>query len=173
MENKQKQSLFLAIEDAAYLEQQLIEMDGELTPELEEFAKRVEIALPSAVDQEIEFLKKAEANIEYYRREADVYASIATRLSKYVKLRKDAIKNHLLQNNLESIQGEKLAFTLRNTKRAVKITDETALPKQYLKFEPNLSMLYDDLSTGLTIAGADLVENKALYKGPKKREAKP
>lgn len=141
----------------------LMELDGELTPELEE----------ALVINAENFAVKAEGYaISIHQFEAVEDAADAE-IKRLTAIKKSATraKTHLKDNlayGMEVMGYDKVDMGLHKisfrTSTAVNITDEAYIPNQYIKVETSIDKmaLKKDLKAGLVIEGAELVTNKSI-----------
>ncbi len=156
-------TLFNITAEQRRINEALMELDGELSPELEEaliinaenFAVKVD-GYATSIHQFEAFAEAADAEIK--------------RLTALKKSAQGAVKR--LKENLAygmDVMGldkadiglHKLSF---RSSTAVNITDEVRIPNQYIKVETKIDKesLKRDLKAGLVIEGAELVTNRNL-----------
>jgi hypothetical protein len=73
--------------------------------------------------------------------------------------------NALQATNKRKIEAGTFTLSIRKNPHSVSILDESEIPKQYYIEQPaklDKTKLKDDLKNGLTIAGAELVQNESL-----------
>ena len=141
----------------------LMELDGELTPELEEallinaenFAVKVE-GYATSIHQ-----------FEAYAEAADAEIKRLTALKKSAQGAAKRLKDNLAYG-MEVMGYDKVDIGLNKlsfrSSTAVNITDEVRIPNQYIKVETKIDKesLKRDLKAGLVIEGAELVTNQSI-----------
>lgn len=141
----------------------LMELDGELTPELEEallinaenFAVKVE-GYATSIHQ-----------FEAYAEAADAEIKRLTALKKSAQGAAKRLKDNLAYG-MEVMGYDKVDMGLHKlsfrSSTAVNITDEVRIPNQYIKVETKIDKeaLRRDLKAGLVVEGAELVTNRNL-----------
>ncbi len=156
-------TLFNITSEQKRINDALMELDGELTPELEE----------ALVINAENFAVKAEAyaaSIHQFEAVEDAADAEIKRLTALKKSAQGAAKR--LKDNLaygmEVMGYDKVDMGLHKlsfrTSTAVNITDEVRIPNTYIKVETKIDKesLKRDLKAGLVIEGAELVTNRNL-----------
>ena len=156
-------SLFNITAEQKRINDALMELDGELTPELEE----------ALVINAENFAVKAEGYaISIHQFEAVEDAADAE-IKRLTAIKKSATraKTHLKDNlayGMEVMGYDKVDMGLHKisfrTSTAVNITDEVRIPNNYIKVETKIDKeaLRRDLKAGLVVEGAELVTNRNL-----------
>lgn len=141
----------------------LEELEGELTPEIEE----------ALIINEDNFLAKSEGYIEsiaYFKAKqeaADVRIKEYQRIKKIAENAEKRLKERM-QWAMEVLGRDKVEVGLHKmslrSSQAVNITNEAHIPNQYIKVETKIDKesLKRDLKAGLVIEGAELITNKSL-----------
>lgn len=156
-------TLFSITAEQRRINDALMELDGELTPELEE----------ALVINAENFAVKAEGyatsihHFEAVEDAADAEIKRLTAIKKSATRAKTHLKNNLAYG-MEVMGYDKVDMGLHKlsfrTSTAVNITDEVRIPNQYIKVETKIDKesLKRDLKAGLVIEGAELVTNKSI-----------
>ena len=141
----------------------LEELEGELTPEIEE----------ALIINEENFLDKSEGYIEsiaYFKAKqeaADVRIKEYQRIKRIAENAEKRLKERM-QWAMEMMGRDKVEVGLHKlslrSSTAVNITDEAHIPSQYIKVETSVDKmaLKKDLQAGIEVEGAELVTNKSI-----------
>lgn len=156
-------TLYAITSEQLRINELLEESGGELTPEIEE----------ALTLNEENFLVKSEGYIESIARfkalaeAADVRIKEMQRIKKTAENSKRRLEERLLWA-LQTMGRDKVEvglrkLTLRMT-TAVNITDETAIPAEYIKVETSVDKMRikEALKSGEVITGAELVTNQSI-----------
>lgn len=156
-------TLFAITSEQLRINELLEESGGELTPEIEE----------ALTLNEENFLVKSEGYIESIARfkalaeAADVRIKEMQRIKKTAENSKRRLEERLLWA-LQTMGRDKVEVGLRKLAlrmtTAVNITDETAIPAEYIKVETSVDKMRikEALKSGEVITGAELVTNQSI-----------
>jgi hypothetical protein len=156
-------SLYALTSEQLRINELLEESGGELTPEIEE----------ALTLNEENFLVKSEGYIESIARfkalaeAADVRIKEMQRIKKTAENSKRRLEERLLWA-LQTMGRDKVEVGLRKLAlrmtTAVNITDETAIPAEYIKVETSVDKMRikEALKSGEVITGAELVTNQSI-----------
>lgn len=158
-----KLTLYTITSEQLRINELLEESGGELTPEIEE----------ALILNEENFLTKSEGYIESIARykalaeAADVRIKEMQRIKKTAENSKRRLEERLLWA-LQTMGRDKVEVGLRKISlrcsTAVNITDETAIPAEYIKVETSVDKMRikEALKSGEVITGAELVTNQSI-----------
>lgn len=156
-------TLYAITSEQLRINELLEESGGELTPEIEE----------ALTLNEENFLVKSEGYIESIARfkalaeAADVRIKEMQRIKKTAENSKRRLEERLLWA-LQTMGRDKVEVGLRKLAlrmtTAVNITDETAIPAEYIKVETSVDKMRikEALKSGEVIIGAELVTNQSI-----------
>jgi hypothetical protein len=156
-------TLYAITSEQLRINELLEESGGELTPEIEE----------ALTLNEENFLVKSEGYIESIARfkalaeAADVRIKEMQRIKKTAENSKRRLEERLLWA-LQTMGRDKVEVGLRKLAlrmtTAVNITDETAIPAEYIKVETSVDKMRikEALKSGEVITGAELVTNQSI-----------
>ena len=156
-------SLYNITTEQLRINELLEELEGELTPEIEE----------ALIINEDNFLAKSEGYIEsiaYFKARAE---AAKVRIEEYQRIKRIAENaekrlKERMQWAMEVLGRDKVEVGLHKmslrSSQAVNITNEARIPNQYIKVETRIDKesLKRDLKAGLSIEGAELVTNKSI-----------
>jgi len=157
--------LSLNFEYARYM-QIVAEAQGEISPEQEQALEELENALIKKADSIHHVLLMLEAQAARFRAEADrIYNMAKTCENGHARLKKN-IKVYLETSGQESLQGQSVAFYLRNNPPSVQINDEKEIPSEFKTVEIvekiDKKKIAAAIKQGSTVKGAELVTNKTV-----------
>lgn len=156
-------SLYTITTEQLRINELLEELEGELTPEIEE----------ALIINEDNFLTKSEGYIEsiaYFKARAE---AAKVRIEEYQRIKRIAenaekLLKERMQWAMEVLGRDKVEVGLHKmslrSSQAVNITNEARIPNQYIKVETKIDKesLKRDLKAGLVIEGAELITNKSI-----------
>lgn len=156
----EKKSLILLAQESAKLETQILESDGELTPEIEKALTSVEIELPEKVQGYSFNIDRFLALAEQYRKQARYYTKIAKMFEDVSDALKVNIKSAMVILNKSEIDGLDFAYRLMPAQSSLVVDDEKLIPEKFLrkveKWEVNKEALKEALRESPDIPGAHL-----------------
>lgn len=141
----------------------LEELEGELTPEIEEALNINEdnfLAKSEGYIESIAYFKAkqeaAKVRIEEYQRIKRIAENAEKRLKERMQWAMEVLGRDKVEVGLHKM-------SLRSS-QAVNITNEARIPNQYIKVETKIDKesLKRDLKAGLSIEGAELITNKSI-----------
>lgn len=149
--------------------QLIAENGGEITPELDEQLKRIEL-LPEKVDGYQAFFDSCDARYEMLGMQIERLArlrkaidGVRTRLWNYLEI---SMRNHQLQE----LRGNLNKFKFVKCAKRTVVDDEKKIPAKYLVTEVlqkvDKTMLKKDLEAGVAVDGAHLEGGDALRQFP-------
>ncbi len=154
------------LDESAELENQLIEMAGELTPALEQSLMQIEINLPEKVTRYQNLIDRLEMEADNLYSKAKKYEMAANSLANLRQKLNENIKFQMIERGLHELKGADEIFTLTSGKKAVEITDLSKIPRSYIKQviseQPDKEKIRVDLEAGVILNGANLRETKVL-----------
>jgi hypothetical protein len=157
----------------AVIEKNIIESNGELSPELEKQLLQIDLSKREAVDSVQITLDRLEALSDYWKRRADGY----TRVSKSLEISAAKLKRHvkdiMAASGTEDLYGLEWRLKLCPAKPKVVVNEET-LPREYLKekitFVPDKGRIEEEIKMGVPIEGVTLEPVYTLRSYPNKKE---
>lgn len=151
------------------IENLLIESDDETRPELVALLERVETDLAKKIDGYHYFLDRLENAEDYWdkkleevRRVRDAHRNTRERL-------KERLKTHMIVNNLKTLEGDSIKFTLSHTRPRL-VVDQTKLPDTYkiITYSADNDRIRDAMADGIEVPGAKLEASYSLRKSLRK-----
>lgn len=155
----------LNLEFSKYIEK-LESVGGELTPEMELEIQNLENAIIQKADSAYWVLTKLEAEADFFKSQADRLIKFSKVCQNAHERLKDRIKVAVQASPDNIIQGETVAFKLRNNPGSVVIVDESKVPKEYLETvittKVNKKQAKEDLQAGIPVPGLRLEIGQSL-----------
>lgn len=146
---------------------QIIENNGELTPETEGMLFQVETQLASKVDSYAFIMDRLGVEVEFWKNKAAEYNAVAKSCDNLHDRLKNAIKGAMIALNQDAAHGIDFRFQLSRTKPRLCI-DESKLPSAYkmqvIETRPDKDKINADLLLGVPIEGVHTEESYALRK---------
>lgn len=144
---------------------QLLESNGQLTPELEEQLSKLEIALPAKVDSYAYLIDRFEAEAEFWKARAENNALVMKACLAAQKRLKDNLKFAMQEQKAGEIKGNEVRFKLQNSKPSL-VIDETiidpAYTYQHVETRIDKKKIEEDLKIGVPVKGATLEPSFSL-----------
>lgn len=168
------QSLPELVRQANLIEQQILDNEGEITPEIEAILDEVSTALIQKADGYSVMIDRSKLAAEYWSNEAKKLQAVSRSCKNFGERLKDRIKMTMLESEKIEISGSNQTFKLSKIAPRLVIDDQDSLPPKYLKeikvIEVNKESLKADLLAGVKLAGAAHLEggyrlNKKIRKG--------
>jgi hypothetical protein len=155
--------LYLIEKEYLALNEQILNLEGEITPELNEALKINETELQSKGNGYAYVIKKNEA-------ECDIIDAEIKRLQSLKKVRqnaterlKEAIKRAMELYQIAEIKTPLIKINFRKSE-SVEITDSEKIPSEFVVWEKTINKIAikNKIREGLKVEGAELKENKNL-----------
>lgn len=163
-------SLTELLNESSEIEKILADSGGELTPELEQRISNIDVNLPTKIDSYDYLIKRMANAAEFYKQRAQLFTKFSKSCDAISKRIKDSLKFKMINNGLTEISGIEVRFNLRNNKKTVFISDESAIPAKYKILitteKVDLDKVKDDLEAGIHVPGADLLQSKSILSYP-------
>jgi len=144
----------------------LVASDGELSAEMESKLAQLEVSVPAKLDSYYLIMERLDSEAAYFKSRAEEFAMAAKQMGSAKERLKDNLKFHMQSNALKELAGVDYKFTLSNSKPSVLIHNEELIPKEYCKevvmVKIDKDKIREDLSLGVPVAGASLVEGVSL-----------
>lgn len=160
------------VNQAARIEEMLIENGGELTPEIQELLSINEVLLPEKVDKYNAIIERMDNLGDYYEKKVLFYERIYKSAINLKNSLKDNMKSAMLSLGVEEMKGEDVKFKLSKTNPRLIITDEKKIADEFLTMETkpvvNKDALKDHLKQYGDSAGAHLEDSYSLRVYPNK-----
>lgn len=134
--------------------------DSEASQDLAEVIERLNVKLDGC----LRVLKNLEADAKNFKEEKERLAAREKTLNNRVKRLKDYVLQCMIQLEKRKLHVDVFDITVCKTK-SVNIVDEEQIPERYLEIPPVKIMkseISEDLKAGITVPGAELVENPYL-----------
>lgn len=155
------------------LSEMLMESGGEIDSEIEKRIEALEIDLPVKIDRVafmLEALDDAESRLLDYKAQVDQGIKSAKKTSERLKER---VKTLMIQNSVKTLEGESKKLSLSKLKSKLILNEdfEEKHPdflKEKVVYKVDKEQVRQYIESGLTLDGAELIENYALKKGLKK-----
>jgi len=152
------------------IEDEIINNNGELTPELESMLDFSESALMEKTDAYAGVFRRLVNAAEYFKAEADKSAKIARSLSKAEKNLKERMKLAIVELGRNEIQGVKERAVVSDCKKSLDIIGPVS-PEyliQVTELVPDKERIKLDLEAGVTIENCRLIGGKSIRFYPRK-----
>lgn len=160
------ESLRTLLIESSQLEDQLVEMAGELTPALEESLALLEIKIPEKVSRYMGLLDRLEMEGDNLYSKAKKYEMAAKALTGLRERLTSRVKQNMIDNKLKDLRGTDEAFTLSEGKKTVIITNYSELPAAYnpqtITSQPDKEAIRQALERGESVPGATLQSSFVL-----------
>ena len=154
----------------------LYESGGELTPQLEDNLKQLEVSLEAKVDAYVAIIERSDKEIEFLEHKIKQLQSVKKGLSTLKDHLKDRLK--LASRELEKpvLEGIESKVTVSPSKPSVIIADESQLTDKYLEkvvtYKPLKDIILTDLNQGIEVPGVKLEQGYSLRIGVKNKQLK-
>ncbi len=159
------ESLRALVAQANEINQQVMEGDGVLTPELEAMLSEIELKLPQKIDAYAVIMERSEIEEAYWKEKARQCSEMAKRYSGVRSRLKDNIKFAMEQLGMSEAVGNEVRFKLTRSKPQL-VINEDFLDSKYLVETIVKSVdkkaIEADLKEGKEVEGATLMEVFAL-----------
>jgi len=159
-----EKSLYQITQEQAELFNQIDELDGELTPEMEEALQLNAENFETKARGYIWMIKKLEADNITITEEKERLQRIEKRNDKLIDRLKESMKNALIIFG-DSKKVDTFTLSLRKSKQ-VEILDADVIPESYRVVKTtetiNKTEIKKAIESGLTVAGATIKENQNL-----------
>ena len=161
-----KKSLYHIQQEYQLVLSELDELDGEVTPELEQRLMIAEHEMQEkssnyalvihdytsridAIDAQIERLEKLKSS---YKSKSEVL--------------KSNIKNAMLHFGIDKIEHDLVKLSFRKSE-SVEVENQDLIPKEFIKekisYSPDKTAIKEAIENGMEVPGAEIVENQSLY----------
>lgn len=128
MENK---SLYLIVNEAMALEQQLMESGGEITPEIESALAVNQESLMEKADGYQHVIERFESLSEHYAARAEFFATIGKQCKTAAERLKNNIKFAMIEMGVDELRGQDIRFKVTPTSGTLHIDDEEMIPVEF------------------------------------------
>ncbi len=166
-------SLPTLLNEASELENQLVALAGELTPELEQALMQLEIAIPNKVQNYINLLDRLELETDHLYDKGQKFLMASKALGNLRQKLLDNVKNTMVNNQLRELNGNDETFSLNNGKKSVRINDLSKIPKSFITTtiteKPEKDKIREHMERGEIIPGCELEDSFTLKRRIKKR----
>lgn len=146
-------------EMAQYIDRQLVESGGEITPEIDQLITQLELAVPQKVDGYNVVIERLENQMEYVKTHIDSMTKYRRAISSTLDRLKSNIKNYMVVNGKKEVLGHETRFVLTSAKEKL-VVDESLIPENWkmtvTERVADKERIKDALSLGITITGAKL-----------------
>lgn len=172
-EEEKKTTLYDLVKQQSAISQNLMENDGELTPEIEALIKQVSTDLPKKVDNYATFMDKLKSDISYLKELEKTISSKRKAVENIYKNIDFRIKQIVIE--VGELAGEFYTYKPIKQGKKLVIDNKVKFEKCYLTetivTEINKKLIQEDLELGEQIEGAELKTIMAVrkyFKGDKK-----
>jgi len=152
------QTLHEIVSQSNALTEQLLALDGELTPELEAELDRIGLALVEKVDSCALVLERLESEAELWEARARKYANIGRAMAAARERVRGVVKAAMIQMNADNLLGDEVRFALVKSKAKVVYegTLDPAFMKEVVVTQPDKEKVDACLRQGQVVKGARL-----------------
>lgn len=155
----------LLVESSA-LEDKLIELAGELTPELETSLMSLELKIPQKVTNYCRLLDRLEMEAENLYTKSEKYGTAAKVLINLKDRLLANVKSNMIENQLLELRGIDENFALSKGKQSVLVNNLSALPREFIvqtiTERPDKEKIYNSVKSGEQVPGVELQETVVL-----------
>lgn len=148
------------------LENEILEMAGELTPENEVLLSELEIKIPQKISRYMGLIDRLELEAQHFENKAKKFGRAADQLTSLKERLLSNVKHLMIQNELSEIKGEDESFKLSKSKNSVSITDLSKIPRAFVTTtitdKPDKEKLRSHLERGEIIPGCTLENSYSL-----------
>ncbi len=165
MSNDQKETLRGLVALSNDLLNQLVELSGELSPELEAQLATLEISLPAKVDSYAYLMDRLEAEAGFWKARAESNALVMKACLAAQKRLKENLKFAMQEQKSDEIKGNDIRFKLQNSKPSLIIDEATIDPAytfQHVETRIDKKKIEEDLKIGVPVKGAALEPSFSL-----------
>jgi hypothetical protein len=175
MENKEyrmsdqivpKFTLHSLVQQAQAIEAAIVEVGGELSPELEKLLENLDLTIAEKLDGYSFIMDRFENEAAFFRTKADTFARVSKGLLLFQDKLKERVKLAMVAMGKDEVKGNEVRFKLSNSAPKLVIENESMLPAAYQKIVqtvvPDKEKIREDLSIGLSVEGCKLVNGKSL-----------
>jgi len=159
------------LHEANKLEENILENNGELSPEVEQLLDQVSSELTTKADNLQFILGRMKTAEEHWKKQADYMAKVSRACKNFQKRLKERIRQAIEQSNKTQVEGSQVVFKLTGGKKRLEV-DENLLPQEYklqlVTWEPDRERIKSALESGQKIPGASLSGGTQLRAYPKK-----
>lgn len=117
--------------ESAQLENQLVELAGELTPEMEEVLMLLEIKLPEKISRYMGLIDRLEMEGDNLYSKGQKYLMASKSLTGLKERLINNVRSQMIANGLKELRGNDEAFTLADKKGKLIIKDGATVPKEF------------------------------------------
>jgi len=160
-------SLLLLVEEMSCLTSKLVELGGELSPELEAILDQVQGQLETKTDSYAFFIEKLDLEAKFWKEKAEKYAAVSKSCSNLKERLNGSIKAAMIALGKDEIGGEEMRFKLSDSTPRL-VIDEALLLGEYktvlISETPNKEKIRELLKEGKEVTGAYLETGKTLRK---------
>lgn len=161
---------------ARQIEEMLAQSEGEITPEIENALKIVDVHLPAKVDSYKVTMDRFTQLSEYYDKRAQEHMAISNRCEEVVDRLRSNLKEAMITSNKCELTGIDHRFTLTSHLGTVLIEDEDKIPAKYKTIKQEIKIdrkrIAEDLKSGETVPGARLEKVNYLRHSANKKGSK-
>lgn len=161
-----KQTLAVILKEANALEELLLESEGELSPILSEWMVINEQNMATKVDNYKHFFDKLELSCEYFKKKENEIRDARKAYENFILRLKENLKFTMESMTVSELKGHDYRFKLSRAKAKVVITNEGAIPSDYVRekitYEVNKDAIKKAIDEGIVVPGASLEESVSL-----------
>ena len=134
---------------------------------LEDTLECINDTLELKAENYVKIIKTLEGNVKVLKDEIDRLNSRKQGFEKNIDKLKDLLKQAMIEIGKEKIKTDLFNISVANNPVALKVTDESIIPKSYFTIETieklDKARLKEDLKTGnIVVNGAELTQGKGL-----------
>lgn len=162
-----KETTFDLVIQSQLLVAEILEADGELSPELEKKINDLVDRGSNKVDACIYFTEIADTQVEFLKDKAAAFRKKAATIQNSIDIVRDKVKLLMRHLNLPKIAGNDFVYTLRNSAKTLSIEQANLDPDYFMTVtirEPDKERIRAALEQGIEVRGAKLEQGKTLAK---------
>lgn len=165
-------TLFEIVAQANAIERQILEANGELSPELESALANVDLAVTEKVDSYSVVISRLDTASDYWKAKAAEYTKLAKSTANASDRIRAAIKEAMQSMGKDEVCGEDVRFKLSKSKASLVIDDMMLDPAYKMVITTHLSdkeKIRSALDAGFEVRGARLEPGTSLRSYPVKK----
>lgn len=142
-------SLATLLNESSLLEQQLVDLCGELTPELEESLMHLETKIPEKIDRYMGLIDRLNLETNHLYDKGQKFLMASKALGNLRQKLLDNVKQTMINNQLQELKGNDEVFTIAKGKPKVIIGPDAKLPPELVETTIETRPKKDDIRAAI------------------------
>lgn len=136
----------------------------EITPEMEEMADNLNIAIEEKCDNYARMIRNLEADINAYKEQEKIFTEKRRVAENKVKWLKNNLQASMEQMGRRKVKTDLFSFNIQRNAPSLEIKDDSKIGDEYWQVERKLNKkeLLNDIKEGLIIDGVELKQSESL-----------